>query len=239
MPYSALSSVYDRFVGADYDAIAALVASILNAFDVKGKVLDVACGTGELTSRLKASGFEVSGTDASDEMLEIAKAKCNAYFFKSDMCSLPQKCEFEACVCTLDSLNHLNGKDSLRQAFESINGVLKPGGVFIFDMNTLFKHREILADNTFVYEDESSYVVWQNSATDDGRVDISLDIFSKLEEGNYKRQTESFSEYAYELSVLKDMLTDAEFEIVDISSGFEMEEIDDECERYFFIVRKI
>ena len=67
----------------------------------------------------------------------------------------------------------------------------------IFDVNTVYKHRQILGDNTFVYEDEDSFLVWQNHL-EGNRVDYTLDLFERTSgEDLYLRDGEEFSETAY------------------------------------------
>ena len=74
---------------------------------------------------------------------------------------------------------------------------LAPDGVLIFDVNTVYKHRQILGDNTFVFEDEDRYLVWQNHL-EGNRVDFTLDLFERTEAGElYRRDGEEFSETAY------------------------------------------
>lgn len=84
--------------------------------------------------------------------------------------------------------------------------------MFVFDVNTVYKHREVLADNVFVLENEKVYCVWQNSLEEDNIVSISLDFFEE-ENGVYYRSSESFSERAYSDEQIRELLTQAGFEV--------------------------
>ncbi len=238
MSYERLYKYYDRFVGVCYDDLSVLIASVLKSFDIKGKVLDIACGTGELTKRLHDLKFDMVGLDISDKMLEKAREKCGAEFIKGDMTNFSFDDKFSAAVCTLDSVNHLDSADSVKSFLRCVSRLLESGGVFIFDVNSQYKHREILADNTFVYEDDEAYIIWQNEYDEDNsRVKISLDIFEKTGD-LYERSCESFFEYDYTSEQITDMLFESGFELICVSGGFDMEDIDEYTERYFIIARK-
>lgn len=238
MSYERLYKYYDRFVGVCYDNLSALISSVLGAFDISGRVLDIACGTGELTKRLYDLKFDMVGLDLSDKMLMKAREKCGAEFVKGDMTDFSFDEKFSAAVCTLDAVNHLDSVDSVKSFIRCTSDALKSGGVFIFDINSPYKHKEILADNTFVYEDDEAYLVWKNEYDGDkGRVEISLDIFERSGE-LYERSHESFFEYDYTPEQIIDMLNESGLEVISISGGFGMEDIDEHTERYFIIARK-
>ena len=83
-------------------------------------------------------------------------------------------------VCSLDSVNHLPGAEELEKAFQRVSFFLEPGGWFLFDANTPYKHEKVLGNHTFVYDMEHVYCVWQNRFhPGQGRVDISLDFFQR------------------------------------------------------------
>lgn len=238
MSYDVLASCYDSFVGVDYDDVSALISSVFCSFDISGRVLDLACGTGEVTARLCESGFEMTGLDLSDNMLLKAREKCEARFLKGDMTDFSFEEKFSAAICTLDSINHLESIEKVRQAFRCAFNCLEAGGLFIFDINSVYKHREILADNSFVYEDSRHFLTWRNRYSKElSRVELMLDLFIRQENG-YKRESESFFEYDYPLEDICSALEEVGFNVIDISGEYEMEEIKDDTERYFIIAGK-
>ena len=112
-----------------------------------------------------------------------------------------------------------------------------PGGIFIFDVNTVYKHRNILADNTFVLENDSLFCVWQNELNEDDSVSINLDFFEE-EDGAYYRSSESFTERAYSIEKLTEMLDKAGFDILAINDDISENPLSERSERAMFTAKK-
>lgn len=218
------ASVYDVFTkNVDYCAEADYVMTVMNNVGLEGRtVLDLACGTGSLCEELLERGCEVIGVDISEEMLNEAREKCAPYGERAlllcqDMCELDLFGTVDCAVCALDSVNHLDGIEGVKKAFERVFLFLEPGGVFIFDANTVYKHREVLGNNTFVYESSSSFLVWQNELCDDGvTVDMYIDVFTENKDGSYSRESDDITEKAYEREVLEKLLADIGFENITV-----------------------
>lgn len=218
------ASVYDAFTkDVDYGAEADFVLNVMLNAGVSGKtVLDLACGTGSLTQALAERGCEVVGVDISEEMLNKAREKCSQFgervlLLRQDMRELDLFGTVDCAVCALDSLNHLDGLDSVRKVIERVFLFLEPGGVFVFDVNTVYKHREVLGDNTFVFETMKSFLVWQNELCSDGvTVNMYIDVFNLRRDGTYSRESDDITETAYEAEVLKKLLEDADFENITV-----------------------
>lgn len=238
MSYDALAECYDSFAGYDYDDISALISSVLYSFNISGKVLDLACGTGEVTARLCEFGFDMTGLDLSDNMLLKAEEKCNAKFVKGDMSDFSFKEKFSAVISTIDGINHLESIDKVKKAFCCVYNCLEAEGLFIFDINSVYKHKEVLSYNSFIYEEPRYFLTWRNEYSEKhSRVKIILDLFTRKENG-YIRESESFFEYDYSLEDICSVLEEVGFSIIDISGEYEMEEIKDNTERYFIIAGK-
>lgn len=145
--------------------------------------LDLACGTGILTEFFAKKGCEMIGVDGSVEMLNGARRRLCENFPETlllcqDMTELDLYGTVEGGICTLDSINHLCEKEQVSRLFSRLKFFIEPGGIFIFDVNTPYKHQNILADNCFVIEREGLYCGWQNFLDEDGlRVNIVLDMF--------------------------------------------------------------
>lgn len=182
-----------------------------------GLTLDLACGTGSLTRELYKRGVDVYGIDASAEMLCEAMQKSadegmDIMFLKQKMQNLDLYGTINTCVCTLDSINHMTRLEDVRKAFDRVGLFMDNDGLFIFDVNTVYKHREVLGDNTFVLENDKVFCVWQNSLEDDDIVNITLDFFEE-EDGVYYRSSENFCERAYSDEILRNLLAEAGFEV--------------------------
>ncbi len=247
MAYSVgFSSVYDEFtLNVDYSAEADYIINILEKAGVKGRcILDAACGTGSLSVELLKRGCEVIGVDISEEMLNIAREKTSQFGNKSlllcqDLCELDLFGTIDCAVCMLDSLNHLDGLADVRKAIERMFLFLEPGGVVIFDMNTPFKHQKILADNAFVYENENSFLVWQNELCEDNMtVNIYLDIFVEDSNGRYNRYSEDFSETSYSADMILNLLKETGFEKIGLFGEDGTPDIKEDEQRYRFVAVK-
>ena len=171
-------------------------------------LLDLACGTGSLSWRFAAMGYQVIGVDSSPDMLAVAAAKAGEIVLPDGavpplfLCQTMQELDLygsiDACVCALDSINHLPGYPALKAVFARVALFLAPGGVFAFDVNTRHKHKNILADNAFVYKSGGVVCLWQNAYNPkDCSVDIALDFFTPQADGLYRRETQRFSECVF------------------------------------------
>ncbi len=245
--YSFFSSVYDTLTeNVNYSARADYIADLLADNGIEGGILlDLACGTGTLSIEMANKGFEVIGVDASADMLSVAMNNAyesgkNILFLCQPMQQLDLYGTINAAICTLDSINHLTDPKDVQTAFDKVSLFTEQGGIFIFDVNTVYKHREILADNTFVYDMDDVYCVWQNSLDKDtDTVQIDLDIFEQIDDGVYERMQESFCERAYPLSLIQEMLGKAGLETVAVYDELSREEPKETSERLFIIARKI
>ena len=174
-------------------------------------------------------------------MLSVAKEKPhkNIEYLCQDMCELDMYGTIDVTVCVLDSINHLDSKEDILRCFSSVSLFCDPEGLFVFDINTVRKHREVLADNTFVYDMESVYCVWQNyldSDSEDSRVDIALDIFT--ENGSYERSCEDFSEIALPLEEIEELLHKAGFRILDRYNYMTTEKGSEDSEKVLYCCAK-
>lgn len=245
--YGAFARYYDRLTrNVDYPAIADAVLRYTERFGGRREILlDLACGTGSLCEELAKRGFDVIGTDSSQEMLGCALDKkfdsgLPIQYLNQSMTELDMFGTIDVTVCTLDSINHLSSLDEIRKVFERVSLFAYPDGMFIFDVNTPYKHKEVLGSNTFVFDTEGLYCVWQNEYNEtDGSVNILLDFFEEQENGSYERFSESFGEIAFESGVIEDALKQAGFEILDRYDDYTDKKPDDRTERIVYVCKKV
>ena len=241
--YRIFSQFYDNLTfNVDYKKRADYIQSVLSLCGHEmGLTLDLACGTGSLTVELKRRGVDIFGIDGSYDMLSIAMDK--AYDEELEMLFLCQQMEnldlygtIDTCICTLDSLNHITDQAKLQRVFDKVALFMNPDGTFLFDVNTVYKHQNILCNNTFVYDTEDVYCVWQNSLKENNIVNIDLDLFER--EGEvFRRHSEHFKERAYEIDDLKEMLTRSGFEIVGVYNDMTTDPLSDNADRAVFVAR--
>ena len=239
----AFASVYDKFTrNARPNDRAAYVLSLLKKAGVaSGILLDLACGTGAMTESYVKAGYDVIGVDLSEEMLDIARERLGAsvLLLAQDMTALDLYGTINACVCSLDAINHLTSVEDVKAAFSRVSLFTEPGGVFVFDVNTLYKHREVLGNNVFVYEDETDYLVWQNFYDpEDGSVVEALDVFSLNADGSYTRDADEIVERAYPTALLSSLLKEAGFEVLGLYGDMTLLPPEETEERVYFVARK-
>ena len=218
MSYGLFAEFYDELTAnVDYDARAARMDALIRRFKPDAHLLvDLACGTGSMTVRFAAMGYDVIGVDLSEDMLSRAREKSDSriLYLRQPLERLDMYGTIDAFVCSLDSLNHITDRARLSEALRRVALFMEPDGVFVFDMNTPYKHEHVLGDNAFVFETDDLYCVWQNEYAGGGRVDITLDFFLPTEDGRYERADESFAEVAYSMEETETLLREAGLEIV-------------------------
>ncbi|MBO4338595.1 MAG: class I SAM-dependent methyltransferase [Clostridia bacterium] len=244
MSYSSFAKVYDALTkNVGYEKIAERICSLLRENGVgKGLLLDNACGTGTLSVLLSKAGYDVIAADKSAEMLSAAMEKnaeenAGILFLNQSMTGLDLYGTIKACVCTLDSINHLENFDEVTAAFEKVSLFTEKDGVFIFDVNTLYKHKKVLENNIFIYDEKDIYCVWQNELDGDS-VNISLDFFTKDKSGEVIRTNEFFTETAYELEEIEKALEKAGFSVINIFDDYTDSPVTDTTERAVFVCKK-
>lgn len=243
--YCDFAFVYDKLTeNVDYTRRAEYIRTLFKRYGVvdSADVLDLACGTGSLTIHL-ADSFSMIGVDNSPEMLSQAQEKMyesekQILFLCQSMTELDLYGTVDGAVCMLDSLNHLEAPGDIERTIARVGLFMNHGGVFIFDVNTLYKHREILGNNTFVYDCDYVYCVWQNQLNEDDSVEISLDIFEQDDEA-YFRSSECFTEIACPIESYKKWLENADFEIIGIYDEMTENPICDTTQRAVFVTRYI
>lgn len=243
---SGFASVYDKFTrNAEPEKRSEYVLALLSQAGVAGGILlDLACGTGAMTENYVKAGFDIIGVDVSDDMLLLARERLAPYGQKAlllgqDMTELDLYGTVNCAVCSLDSINHLTQEQDVRTAFNKVSLFTEPGGVFVFDVNTPYKHREVLGNNTFVYEDDTDFLVWQNYLDDaDDTVHMLLDIFSVKSDGTYERYSDEIAERAYSVEKITEMLENAGFCDVKIYGDMRFDLPKETEERIYFAATK-
>ncbi len=236
MSYDMLSHGYDPLtVDVNYSAVAGFIQkSLLEDGNSTGIVLDLACGTGTLTYLLAHQGYETIGIDISEDMLAVAYNKgfenppeVPPVFIRQDMRNLDLYGTVDACVCMLDSINHITVPAELLHVFKRINLFLNPGGLFIFDINTVAKLQGMEGQSyTDEVDEEGLFCAWRVALTDTPNVyQFIVDMFALDREDSHgeiwRRGTEEHYEYAYEVEDIITTLTEVGF--IDIKTYSDLE----------------
>lgn len=245
MSYSSFASVYDSLTfNVDYEKRAEYITEILKQNNINdGLLLDLACGTGSLSVELSKKGYEVIATDASADMLMEAQNKAfseglNIMFLCQKMQETDLYGTVGAIVCSLDSINHLESIGEVRKTFGALKNFIDFGGIMIFDVNTLYKHRRVLGNNTFVYDEKNVYCVWQNRLFDDEKtVGINLDFFVK-NGSSYQRFNENFKEIAFSDRELTEAVEGAGFKVLNRFADLSFDAPKEDTERVYYVIRR-
>lgn len=243
--YNVFADFYDQLtLNVDYKDRAQYILQIFEKLNHNmGITLDLACGTGNLTIELAKRNVDIYGVDGSQEMLSQALQKSselqlNILFLCQQMQNIDLYGTIDTCVCTLDSINHLVDINDVQKTFDLVSLFMNSKGYFLFDVNTIYKHQNVLANNTFVYDTDDVYCVWQNSLKENNVVDIDLDFFC-FEDGVYYRDEEHFSERAYSHDEIVCMLEKAGFELVNCFGDMTFKEPEKTEQRVIYVARKI
>lgn len=226
MAYNEFAYFYDEFnCAADYDALFRYIHRELCAHGIEDGILaDLGCGTGDLTLMLTQAGYDVIGIDRSEEMLSVLREKADELgltgkllLLRQDVLQLDLYGTIRAAVSTFDTYSHIGPLDRFEQAIRNAAYFMEKGGVFVFDLNTPYKHQKILAGQTFDIEAEDALCHWTNRYdADTGRVDIDIDI-SYHDTGEHFH--ESFCEYSYPMDTVQRLLERYGFRVVRVSDG--------------------
>lgn len=245
MSYDLFADYYDRLMeDADYPARTEYLLSLFERHDRRPTLLlDAACGTGSFSLEFAVRGIEVIGADPAPNMLAVARdradrADLDILFLCQPAAGLELYGTVDGAVCCMDSLNHVTAYEELCRSLARIALFLEPGRLFIFDMNTPYKHRELLADNAFVYELEDLYLVWQNE-TEEGLTHITLDFFIPGEDGRYARGCETFSERAYSAEEIERALDGAGLALEAVYDDMTLEPPHPDSDRLVYVARRL
>ncbi len=217
--YNDFASVYDALMmEVDYDQWADyLFRQMLNAKrDVK-KVLEFGCGTGNITLRLAKKGFDLTGVDLSEEMLTVADQKAqdageNVRLLLGDMKSFYSPEKYDCILSACDSVNYLENLDAVRGFIESSYEALEPGGLLLFDVNTVTKYKNVIADKTFIYDTDEAYCVWESEPVEaKNKMNYHLTFFVPDEDGRYERFDETQTQFYYYAEPILEILRETGF----------------------------
>ena len=219
--YGALGTYYDLLLEDDAAARADYMLALFSHFGngALHTLLDLGCGSGRMTAEFARRGLEVVGVDRSEEMLALAAGRCSVFgpevlLLCQDMCELDLNDTVEGAVCVFDGMNHLCKTAEIRQVLSRLRLFIAPGGLFVFDVNTPYKHREILADRDFILERDGVLCLWRNvrfPRTEE--IEMQLDFLTEQKDGSYRRESDFVRERAYALSTWKRLLDEAGFAV--------------------------
>ncbi len=215
---------------------------IFEKFNINPKlILDLGCGTGDITYLFAKENYDMIGVDISFDMLNIAKENNsheNILYLNQDMREFELYGTVDVIYSSLDCINYITDKRDLKKVFKLCNNYLNPDGIFIFDVNTEYKFENILDNKTYIYDNDNAYLIWQSEYDKKRKIcSFFLDMFYK-ENGAYNRYFEEQEQRAYSIAELKEIAEKSGFKVLAVYDNLSFKKYSKNSEKVFFILRK-
>lgn len=263
--YTDFASVYDTFMDeTPYEEWAEFIHELIKEYgisevfgrDLQGEncsdkqkvldsernlVLDLGCGTGTLTELLYRRGYDMIGVDYSQDMLNIAMEKkaesgSDILYLCQDMRELDLYSTVGTVISACDSVNYLLEAEEVEETFRRVNNYLYPGGIFIFDFNTVYKYEQIIGDTTIAENRENCSFIWENYYHEEERInEYDLTIFVQEKEELFRRFSETHYQRGYTLEEMKALVEKAGLRFMKAIDADTHEEPDEFSERIYII----
>ncbi|MFB1050749.1 class I SAM-dependent methyltransferase [Paraliobacillus sp. JSM ZJ581] len=249
MVYNKMALVYDRFMeSAPYDQWTLFTKEILEKFRPDAKnVIDLGCGTGNLTLRLAMLGYEMTGVDFASDMLSIAQQRSGEQntpiqWIQQDLTALDVGKSYDVAISYCDVINYITSEEKVQQVFSNVYESLANDGIFIFDAHAMSYVENDLKDNIYseMYED-MGYVWFCEAASYPGEMYHDMTFFVKDKE-QYDRFDEQHHQRTFPTNTYLTWLKNVGFDIIGIYADFDTTcitaEQADHAQRIFIICEK-
>lgn len=240
--YTYLAQVYDELmIDVDYIHWATYLHAFLQQKGVNS-ILEVGCGTGNISNELERLGYEITASDKSHDMLKIASERArkngsDILFVWQDMCSIEVGNKVDAVVCACDGPNYINEQDISKFAASSYNA-LKKQGLLLFDISTKYKMKDVMDGQVYYDDGDDAVCVWNNTY-DESQQALLMDVTLFVRRGDlFERFYEHHTQYAHQIESVKMAMLSAGYANVDVFDCF-TNDIYKECsERVQFVCSK-
>lgn len=236
--YNTFSNIYDLVMrDTPYDKWVNFYQAVFGKFNKKPElILDMGCGTGNITTKLADEGYDMIGLDASVGMLSRAREKnSDILYLNMDMTDFELYGTVDAMVSALDCINYIT--EDIDKVFALVKNYLNPGGLFIFDINSPYKLRHILGNETIVCDEEDIYYVWENEL-EEHFCHFDISFFIRNDHGEYSRFDEAQTQRIYTIEEISEAAEAAGLSVLGIYGDFQMNPPEETSERIFFVVGK-
>lgn len=246
--YKNFAFIYDELMNeVDYESWVSYIEKIIENENIKVKnILELACGTGNITIPLAKKGYDIAGIDISEEMLMIAREKSqkegiDLVLLNQDIAYLDfDLYDLDCVLCACDGFNYILEENDLKSAFNKIYNLLKENGIFIFDISSYYKLSNILGQNVYGENRDDIAYLWENFFDEeDDIVQMDLAFFTKENESEkFTRFEETHYQRAYKNEDIINMLNSSGFENIKLYKDFTFEKDNGKGERVFFVCIK-
>ena len=245
--YTGFAEVYDLFMdNVPYEQWAEYITGLLREYGIEdGLVLDLGCGTGTMTELLAEAGYDMIGIDQSEEMLEEALEKKEAsghdiLYLCQDMREFELYGTVRAIVCVCDSMNYILEEEEILDILSAAAyNYLDYDGLFIFDLNTEYKYREILGEQTIAENREEGSFIWENYYDEAQRInEYQLTLNKKKKEDLYRKFEETHYQRAYSLDTVRNLVERSGLRLLHMYDAFTREPAREDSERIYVICQR-
>ncbi|MEG0331974.1 MAG: class I SAM-dependent methyltransferase [Clostridium sp.] len=242
--YTYISQVYDKMIEMDYSKWSDFLRDYFNnrGINTRGtKALELGCGTGNMTLKLKELGFDVTGIDISYDMLQVAEEKLrlknySVKFVNMDMTDIDLSKKFDFIFSFCDGYNYILEEEDMLRGFEGVFNSLEEDGYFVFDVSTQYKLLEHIGNKSFTLNEDDLCYIWDNYIEDEF-IEMYITFFVK-EGGLYRRFDEVHYQRAYSIDYIVDLLKNVGFNNIEIYNDYENIPYENKSLRATFICRK-
>jgi SAM-dependent methyltransferase len=222
--YNRFASIYQRgpYVRFSQNLAESVLPEYLEYLNFHpSNLLDIACGEGSFAVAMAQAGYQVTGVDQSQQMIDLARrrareADAKVDFWVDDMRSLSYRNTFDLVTCFFDSMNYLLTVRDLQDAIRSAYNALKKGGLYIFDMNTVYGLAvDWMRDKTYIQNEADDFIEMHQQSFDYENLIATLQITIFKQSGDlWERIEETHQERGYPIADLQFLLHETGFEIV-------------------------
>lgn len=244
--FNALAPHYDELMDlVPYEAWAEYVMLLCDVNEhTPRRLLDCACGTGNLSFELAHLGLDVTGVDISAAMIDVARGKAklspfSVRFLEGDLTHFALGETFDTATCLFDSLNYILDPNALARAFVAVAQHLEPAGLFVFDLNSehalttdLFTQSNHWRKKALTYDWHANYDPATKVTT------VAMEFVREGSNGTTTRFSEEHRERAYSLVDIETMVTAAGLELVRSYNAYTLNRPHEASERWFFVARR-
>lgn len=241
---NSFASIYDEVMdNVPYDYWYKYLIDLLDYFNREPeKVIDLACGTGNMTFRFaERQDWDIYGVDISSEMLKIAQKKSgvknsNVEFIQSDLRDFSPDLKFDLAFSLFDSLNYILNYEDLKLIFKNTYNFLKDDGIFIFDMNTI-KRLMGIEPGTMLLKGDDYSCFWEDIIDKENKIwKVKLKIYFGDEKVNFHEEVHK--ETSYYIKDIIAALKWAGFTEVEVFSAYTFNLAKESDNRVYFVASK-
>lgn len=210
--YDRFAWFYNLYWGPEFCSPALAIYNVLlfPHLSPECRILDLCCGTGQISNELSQRGFQVTGLDGSDAMLRFARQNApNVEFIHADARTFHQPQSFQCVISAFDSLNHIMELEELTKVFRNVHEALTDDGIFLFDLN-IEDASELLGSTLDMIEDDHVCIVRgsYNQLKKLKRYEVTM---FQLEQSGWQRADLSLYQRYYDTEDVLGALADAGF----------------------------